>query len=146
MSGTNHRTWQQYHVGHLLLTVQLDSVATGQNLSRHQELAGVTRRLIALAGAGFFRGVLGLRLGGLRTSGLRRLEVADVLQQFLPLRHAQRLHRQGDRLVHGEGGGLVEFDALGPARHLSLGDRLALMKQRGRIKQRGFAGTDRVSS
>lgn len=49
MPGTNYRTWQQYHVGHLLLTVQLDSVATGQNLTRHQELAGVTRRLIALA-------------------------------------------------------------------------------------------------
>src|SRR5437763_4614370 len=47
MSGTNHRTWQQYHVGHLLITIQLDSAAAGQN--QHRELPGVTRRLIALA-------------------------------------------------------------------------------------------------
>ena len=49
MSGTHQRTWQQYHVGHLLITVQLDSAATGRKLERHQELAGVTRRLISLA-------------------------------------------------------------------------------------------------
>ncbi len=49
MSGTHQRTWQQYHVGHLLITVQLDSAATGRNLERHQDLAGVTRRLISLA-------------------------------------------------------------------------------------------------
>src|SRR3954451_2157790 len=49
MSGTHQRTWQQYHVGHLLITVQLDSAATGRQLERHQELAGVTRRLISLA-------------------------------------------------------------------------------------------------
>src|SRR3954464_5807578 len=49
MSGTHQRTWQQYHVGHLLITVQLDSAATGQKLERHQDLAGVTRRLISLA-------------------------------------------------------------------------------------------------
>src|SRR5882757_6958700 len=49
MSGTHQRTWQQYHVGHLLITVQLDSAATGHKLERHQELAGVTRRLISLA-------------------------------------------------------------------------------------------------
>src|SRR3954463_5642260 len=49
MSGTHQRTWQQYHVGHLLITVQLDSAATGRQLERHQELAAVTRRLISLA-------------------------------------------------------------------------------------------------
>ena len=49
MSGTHQRTWQQYHVGHLLITVQLDSAATGRQLERHQDLAGVTRRLISLA-------------------------------------------------------------------------------------------------
>ena len=49
MSSTNRRTWQQYHVGHLLLTVQLDSVTAGQNLVRHQELASLTKRLVALA-------------------------------------------------------------------------------------------------
>jgi hypothetical protein len=49
MSGTHQRTWQQYHVAHLLITVQLDSAATGHKLEYHQELAGVTRRLIALA-------------------------------------------------------------------------------------------------
>jgi hypothetical protein len=49
MSGTHQRTWHQYRVGHLLITVQLDSAATGRQLERHQHLAGVTRRLIALA-------------------------------------------------------------------------------------------------
>jgi hypothetical protein len=49
MSGTNQRTWHQYHVGQLLITVQLDSAATGQNLDRFKNLAGVTRRLISLA-------------------------------------------------------------------------------------------------
>jgi hypothetical protein len=49
MSGKHQRTWQQYHVGHLLITIQLDSAATGQKLERHQELAGVTCRLISLA-------------------------------------------------------------------------------------------------
>jgi len=49
MSGTHQRTWQQYHVGHLLITVQLDSPATGRKIERHKELAGVTRRLISLA-------------------------------------------------------------------------------------------------
>ena len=47
MSGTHHRTWQQYHVGHLNITVQLDSTAEGRNVERHQELASVTRQLIA---------------------------------------------------------------------------------------------------
>lgn len=51
MSGTHQRSWQQYHVGHLLITVQLDSAATGRQLERHQDLAGVTRRLITLANA-----------------------------------------------------------------------------------------------
>ena len=48
MSGTHHRTWQQYHVGHLALTVQLDSTSEGRNLAQHQNLAGVTRQLIAV--------------------------------------------------------------------------------------------------
>jgi hypothetical protein len=47
MSGTHHRTWQQYHVGHLNITVQLDSTAEGHSVERHQELAGVTRQLIS---------------------------------------------------------------------------------------------------
>jgi hypothetical protein len=51
MSGTHQRTWQQYYVGHLLITVQLDSPAIGRQLERHQQLAGVTRRLISLADA-----------------------------------------------------------------------------------------------
>ena len=49
MSGTHQRTWQQYDVGHLLITVQLDSPAAGQNLQRHQDLASLTRRLVDLA-------------------------------------------------------------------------------------------------
>ncbi len=48
MSGTNQRTWHPYHVGHFLITVQLDSVAVGRRLEGHAELGGVTRRLIAL--------------------------------------------------------------------------------------------------
>jgi hypothetical protein len=47
MSGTHRRTWQQFHVGHLNVTVTLDSPVEGQVLERHQELAGVTRQLIA---------------------------------------------------------------------------------------------------
>ncbi len=47
MSGTHHRTWQQYHVGHLNITVQLDSTAEGHSVERHQELAGVARQLIS---------------------------------------------------------------------------------------------------
>jgi hypothetical protein len=47
MSGTHHRTWQQHHVGHLNLTVQLDSATEGRKIERHQELAGVARQLIA---------------------------------------------------------------------------------------------------
>lgn len=47
MSGTHHRTWQQYHVGHVNITVQLDSTAEGRNVERHQELASVTRQLVA---------------------------------------------------------------------------------------------------
>ena len=46
MSGTHHRTWQQYHVGHLNITVQLDSTAEGRSVERHQELADVARQLI----------------------------------------------------------------------------------------------------
>jgi hypothetical protein len=49
MPGTHQRTWHTYHIGHLLLTVRLDSAATEQSVQRHQQLAGVARRLIALA-------------------------------------------------------------------------------------------------
>jgi hypothetical protein len=48
MPATHQRTWQKFHVGHLLVTVQLDSVATGPSIERHQELARVTRRLLEL--------------------------------------------------------------------------------------------------
>ena len=47
MSGTHHRTWQQYHVGHLAITVQLDSTCEDRNLEQHRSLAGITRQLIA---------------------------------------------------------------------------------------------------
>jgi hypothetical protein len=47
MSGSHRRTWQQFHVGHLNITVTLDSPVEGQVIERHQELAGVTRQLIA---------------------------------------------------------------------------------------------------
>jgi hypothetical protein len=46
MSGTHRRTWQQYHVGHLNITVQLDSTAEDRSVERHQELATVARQLI----------------------------------------------------------------------------------------------------
>jgi hypothetical protein len=49
MSGKHQRTWQQYDVGHVLVTIQLDSAALGRSFERHQELAGVARRLIGLA-------------------------------------------------------------------------------------------------
>lgn len=52
MSGTHHRTWQQYHVGHLNVTIQLDSTTENRNLERHQELADVARQLIATMDAG----------------------------------------------------------------------------------------------
>jgi hypothetical protein len=48
MSGTHHRTWQHYHVGHVNITVQLDSIAGGRNLEQHQNMASVTRQLIAI--------------------------------------------------------------------------------------------------
>jgi hypothetical protein len=48
MSGTNHRTWQLYHVGHFLATIQLDPVVDARNLERHKELADVTKQLIEL--------------------------------------------------------------------------------------------------
>ncbi|MCI0332332.1 MAG: hypothetical protein L0228_03780 [Planctomycetes bacterium] len=51
MSGTNHRTWQHYHVGHFLITVQLDPVADGRTLERHKELANVSSQLIDLMDA-----------------------------------------------------------------------------------------------
>lgn len=46
MSATHHRTWQQYHVGHINITVQLDSTAENHSVERHHELASVARRLI----------------------------------------------------------------------------------------------------
>jgi hypothetical protein len=46
MSATNHRTWQTYYVGHFLLTVQLDPVATTTNFQQHKELSQVATRLI----------------------------------------------------------------------------------------------------
>jgi hypothetical protein len=48
MSGTNQRTWHPYHVGHFLITIQLDSVAVGPRVDGHAELGSFTRRLIAL--------------------------------------------------------------------------------------------------
>ena len=46
MSGTNYRTWQTYHVGHVLVTVQLDPVADVRILEKYSELADVARQLI----------------------------------------------------------------------------------------------------
>ncbi len=51
MSGTNHRTWQHYRVGHFLVTVQLDPVADGRTFERHKELSNVTAQLIELMDA-----------------------------------------------------------------------------------------------
>src|SRR5688572_29258321 len=48
MSVKNHRTWQHYHVRHLLITVQLDPIADGSGLEHKKELAGVTKQLIDL--------------------------------------------------------------------------------------------------
>lgn len=47
MSGTHHRTWQHYHVGHLNVTVQLDSTTGGRNIEQHQNVASVAKQLIA---------------------------------------------------------------------------------------------------
>jgi hypothetical protein len=55
MSGTHHRTWQQYHVGHLNLTVQLDSPTEDRKIERHKELADVARQLIATMDASRLR-------------------------------------------------------------------------------------------
>jgi hypothetical protein len=41
MSGTNHRTWQTYHVGHLLTTVELDPVADAHNVEQYKALSKV---------------------------------------------------------------------------------------------------------
>jgi hypothetical protein len=49
MSGTNHRTWQTYHVGHFLVTVQLDPIADAHSFEQHSELSEVTRQLIDAA-------------------------------------------------------------------------------------------------
>jgi len=48
MPGQNHRTWQNYHVGHFMVTVELDPAAEAVNIERHRELADVTRRLVSL--------------------------------------------------------------------------------------------------
>jgi len=47
MSGTHRRTWHKYHVGHLNVTVQLDSTSATHCVERHQTLAEVARQLIA---------------------------------------------------------------------------------------------------
>src|SRR5436853_3167817 len=47
MPGIHHRTWQQSDVAHLNVTVQLDPPAEGCKVERHQELANVTRQLVA---------------------------------------------------------------------------------------------------
>src|SRR5688572_3564714 len=46
MSGTIHRTWQNYHVGHFLTTIQLDPVADSRTFERHADLAQVSKQLI----------------------------------------------------------------------------------------------------
>ncbi|MCC7474282.1 MAG: hypothetical protein IT425_02705 [Pirellulales bacterium] len=51
MSSAHHRTWQQYHVGHVNITVQLDTAAEGRSIERHQELATISRQLIATMNA-----------------------------------------------------------------------------------------------
>jgi hypothetical protein len=48
MPGTNHRTWQLYHVGHFMATVQLDPVADSRSVERQKGLASVTGKLIDL--------------------------------------------------------------------------------------------------
>src|SRR3954449_5665697 len=47
MSGTHRRTWQKYRVGHLNITVQLDSTAESHSVERHKEQADIARQLIA---------------------------------------------------------------------------------------------------
>jgi hypothetical protein len=47
MSGTHRRTWQKYRVGHLNITVQLDSTAESHSVEHHKEQADVARQLIA---------------------------------------------------------------------------------------------------
>jgi hypothetical protein len=47
MSAPNRRTWHNHHVGHLNITVQLDSTAESHSVVRHQEIAEVARQLIA---------------------------------------------------------------------------------------------------
>jgi len=51
MSRTHHRTWQQFHVGYLNITVQLDSSAEAHGVQLHQELAKVSRQLLELLDA-----------------------------------------------------------------------------------------------
>jgi hypothetical protein len=46
MSGTHRHTWQKHRVGHLNITVQLDSATESRSLERHKEQADVARQLI----------------------------------------------------------------------------------------------------
>ncbi len=48
MSGTNHRTWQNYRVGHFLTTVQLDPMVASHRLDEHHGLSKLTAQLIDL--------------------------------------------------------------------------------------------------
>lgn len=46
MSGTHRHTWQKHRVGHLNITVQLDSASEPHSLERHKGQADVARQLI----------------------------------------------------------------------------------------------------
>jgi hypothetical protein len=46
MSGTHRHTWQKHRVGHLNITVQLDSTSESHSLDQHQGQADVARQLI----------------------------------------------------------------------------------------------------
>lgn len=51
MSNANRHSWQQHHVGHFLLTVELDPVANGHSLQQHRGLARLTDELCELLSA-----------------------------------------------------------------------------------------------
>src|SRR5689334_11701122 len=51
MSGTHRRSWQQPRVGHLNITVQLDSAAESHSLEHHKDQADVARQLITTVDA-----------------------------------------------------------------------------------------------
>jgi hypothetical protein len=48
MSGKNHRTWQNYRVGHMLITVLLDPQSDSRNLIRHKALESTALHLVTL--------------------------------------------------------------------------------------------------